>query len=324
MKRTIDLGKVDYNQSGRKINKCTLDVEITKAFVFKASGGIWNSKGTDFISAGQNVDEIAELFPNNEMVQRIHKLWKEYHLNDMNAGTIEQDQVLREYELKKWDTDFDLKYKQMKSEGNIREVCDKAANEYAMDKRRGYREFQNSKDVLNDNGKLESIGADGEMHSYGSIWHKHELPVEIIMEMQDLIEPQYEILVNEVKNSWVGSDEELLDELVEFSASSNRDEMMKKLVEWKKLKTPNKSELTAISSEADNGSYSDTSGVYSTGECLDAILDHIITDYSGIDVALDQLEKLRSDFRKYQINAEVINQRQTPKQKNESVPDHNQ
>lgn len=41
-------------------------------------------------SSGQNLEEIAKLFPDDPQVQVIVSVWRKYHLNDMQAGCVHQ------------------------------------------------------------------------------------------------------------------------------------------------------------------------------------------------------------------------------------------
>ena len=106
MKTTLNLGKIDYYQTGRKLNLVTIDIELTKkvigetidhqklpnteGYVLSISGNIWNSRKTDVCSGGQNIDKINEIFKKNILVYRLHWLWKHYHLNDMRPNCIHQ------------------------------------------------------------------------------------------------------------------------------------------------------------------------------------------------------------------------------------------
>lgn len=97
MKKTIELGKIDYNESGRKNCPVSIEIELKdteEGKVFSASGCIWNPKKTDCYSMGQNLDEIQEFFPANKEFHRIVEIWKKYHLNNFHAGCQHQ----REYE----------------------------------------------------------------------------------------------------------------------------------------------------------------------------------------------------------------------------------
>lgn len=55
------------------------------------NGPKFSASGDYDRSSGQNLDEIARAYPGDAMVQRIHKVWSAYHLNDMKAGTPEQE-----------------------------------------------------------------------------------------------------------------------------------------------------------------------------------------------------------------------------------------
>ena len=64
MSKIIQFGKVDYLNNGRK--NCLIEVEINfDGEKFSASGTIWNHLKTDCYSAGQNLDEIKKMIPNN-------------------------------------------------------------------------------------------------------------------------------------------------------------------------------------------------------------------------------------------------------------------
>lgn len=106
MKTTINLGKIAYNNQSRRVNLVTIDIELTKriigetishehldtqeSYVLLMSGNIWNGSQTDIILGGQCLDEIAAHFPKCILTYRLHWLWKNYHLNHMNAGCIHQ------------------------------------------------------------------------------------------------------------------------------------------------------------------------------------------------------------------------------------------
>lgn len=90
MRKTMELGKVDYNGSGRKNCMATLEWELTDTGNFSMSADIWNPRHTDIYCGGQCVDEVVAYFPNNAKVQRMAEIWRLYHLNDMKAGCIHQ------------------------------------------------------------------------------------------------------------------------------------------------------------------------------------------------------------------------------------------
>lgn len=125
----VNLGKVDYEGRGRKINSVdlktkikTLDKarhwdtlkEVQKVPVLSISGDVWNSRHSDIVSGGQNYDTISELFPSNKKVQRLIEIWKQYHLNNMQAGTKRQTEALnkwrKENNIQGWDYDQSVEH----------------------------------------------------------------------------------------------------------------------------------------------------------------------------------------------------------------------
>ena len=93
MRKRFTFGKIDFYGRGRKINLVEVDVELSDKGVFTASGTIWNSKRTDCVCGGQCLDTIAK-YVKNPTFKKIHRLWKQYHLNDMHAGTVRQEEAL--------------------------------------------------------------------------------------------------------------------------------------------------------------------------------------------------------------------------------------
>ena len=71
--------------------------KIESPWTFSASGEISND------SFGQNLDEMYRLNGDNYLFRRIYKYWKKYHLNDLQAGTLEQTEILKKCE----STDYD-------------------------------------------------------------------------------------------------------------------------------------------------------------------------------------------------------------------------
>ena len=63
--------------------------KVESAYTFSASGEISND------SFGQNLDEIYRLNGDNYFFRRIYKYWKKYHLNDLQAGTQQQTEILK-------------------------------------------------------------------------------------------------------------------------------------------------------------------------------------------------------------------------------------
>lgn len=97
MQKKIIIGKVDYENTGFKLNLVEIDVSFDGE-KFSASGGIWNSRKRDYITCGQILEEILSLFPDNQLVQRIVTVWRKYHLNDMTAGSPRQMAFLDQFD----------------------------------------------------------------------------------------------------------------------------------------------------------------------------------------------------------------------------------
>lgn len=97
MKKTIYLG------GKHKKGSSVIDMELKetdKGLCFTASGlhdYQYNRsyRDWDYQGGGQCLDRIAKDYPKNKEVQLITKLWKKYHLNDMNAGTPRQTEHLK-------------------------------------------------------------------------------------------------------------------------------------------------------------------------------------------------------------------------------------
>ena len=149
MKKILDFGKIDYNGSGRKNCKVTIEVNLKekeKGLCLSICGNIWNPRETDIYCGGQCYDTIAEFFPHNKKVKRIIEVWKKYHLNDMKAGTPKQEAFIEQW----------------RKENNVtgwayEEICEAL--------------------------KAAGIYEDNE-YKYGSSWLFEEIPVNIIEEIK--------------------------------------------------------------------------------------------------------------------------------------------
>jgi hypothetical protein len=151
MKKTIDLGKIDYNGTGRKINKVEIRVELEEGRL-SICGDIWNGHHTDCISCGQNIDEIASLFPHKKTVQRIKAIWERWHLNDLKAGSPNQEEYLRRHPVQ-------ITY----PESHYDKTCG----------------------ILKEAGLNPDVAYlhNGKPYEYGSSWLTEELPQEVINEV---------------------------------------------------------------------------------------------------------------------------------------------
>ena len=113
MKRTINFGKVDYNESGKRNHDVELVLELENypdKPKFSVCGDVWQPNRKDIVMGGQCIDSIWEEFSgqllNRPLYKEIMDLWEKYHLNDMNAGTAEQEAAVEEW-LKHHDKKYD-------------------------------------------------------------------------------------------------------------------------------------------------------------------------------------------------------------------------
>lgn len=97
MRHTYSPGKVDYNKSGRKNCRAAFTWEFDGER-FSMQAEIWNPRGTDIYCGGQCVDTVAAYFPHNKKVQRMLAIWREWHLNDMQAGSPAQRAELKKHD----------------------------------------------------------------------------------------------------------------------------------------------------------------------------------------------------------------------------------
>jgi len=104
MKRTIKFGVVKYDPHQRKA-KVEVELELKEDEkgrpVFSCSANVWNHIKTHIIMGGQCLDHI---HLNDPLFKTIKELWRKHHLNDMHAGTPEQEAFLKAHEGKHyWD-----------------------------------------------------------------------------------------------------------------------------------------------------------------------------------------------------------------------------
>ena len=138
--------------SGQKINRVKIEVKLEgeEKPVFSASGEIW--EGRDCICTGQCLDNVYKLIK-NETFKKIYHFWKLYHLNDMHAGTPEQEQAIEEA----------LKNGILESY-DYTKACD-------------YLKSVNLYEVMHE----------GKLYKYGHGWLYEEIPAEDLKAIKDLL-----------------------------------------------------------------------------------------------------------------------------------------
>ena len=98
MRKDISFGKVDYNKSGRKNCEVCIEVELKELYngekVFSICGEIRNPRRTDIYFGGQWLGTLKKYIGDNKLFNELYPLWKKYHLNGLNAGTLRAMQQL--------------------------------------------------------------------------------------------------------------------------------------------------------------------------------------------------------------------------------------
>lgn len=119
MRAKLNLGKVDGYGNGRKTCAVEVELELTDDGRFTASGTVWNSRHTDCIMGGQCLDDLMEYdeMKMNLKFRVVYRWWKKWHLNDMHAGTVKQEEALEQAGLHNWASDYDKCCKYLESVG---------------------------------------------------------------------------------------------------------------------------------------------------------------------------------------------------------------
>lgn len=186
--KVIELGKIAYSYKNRKCNMVDLSVIITnihsqedyqveeqedgtpKLFsagktgvfyydtlkrvreekIIVISGGVWDHMHKDYMMRGQCLDTLVELMPDNEILKVVHPIWKEYHCNNLHAGTQKQEEALLLYF-----TEIEEKY-----------------------------DYDKAKEYLSVIGLYEDRG-----YKYGSSWLLKPVPDEVLQRLITVLAP---------------------------------------------------------------------------------------------------------------------------------------
>ena len=92
--RTISVGKPRTKEFAKIF--MSLEKKEDGKICFSASGlAVYDSDEiNDYVYGGQCLDKIKELHPDNKLINEVHELWRKYHLNDLKAGTLKQEEYL--------------------------------------------------------------------------------------------------------------------------------------------------------------------------------------------------------------------------------------
>lgn len=184
MKATFTFGKINYNGTGKRYPaEVTLELRTrggedtftyqngkrvytghkTPEYVELAiCGMIWNTKKTDCVSCGQNLDTMYKYLKHNSLFMDLYRMWKQYHLNGAHAGTPEQEKIVNEH------------FASTGKRYDYTEACEvlKAANMYEV--------------VYS--GLTVGRRYENEVYRYGSAWIINELPGEVLTHAEYLID----------------------------------------------------------------------------------------------------------------------------------------
>ena len=178
LKRKIDFGKIAYN-GNEKINAVRLDIELRNADTdkptFSVCGFVWNSRHTDCVAGGQCIDSIKRYFKNDRLYNLIADLWSKYHLNDMNAGTVEQDNCLKEFASEKDTICEELRKSAWEKAKAKIGYSDNYFNEWQKWHGSDWNNYSVDCELLKRHGLYE-VEVDGKPYKYGHGWLYRAIP----------------------------------------------------------------------------------------------------------------------------------------------------
>ena len=160
--RKIFLGYTDYEFPGKKVNSVGCEISLKDGKYFSAMAWIIDSRGKDHLCGGQCLDTINDNCPDikaNPIWQKIYRLWKLYHLNDLHAGTVEQEEALN-----KW-----------------------RASNSSRDNIDGGTSYDKDCEYLKSIGLYE-VDYNGKPYRYGTAWLKRDIPEEDLNQIKELLE----------------------------------------------------------------------------------------------------------------------------------------
>ncbi len=153
-RKVFDFGKVDGYNNGRKDYEVELEMSLTEDGCFSVCADLWNASHTDILMGGQCIDDLYNDFTElrqNPLYCEIMELWQKYHLNDMKAGTPEQEQAIKEWKEQGHKYDYTEACEYLKSIG------------------------------------LYEVPLNGSTYKYGHSWLKEEIPEKDLLRIKELM-----------------------------------------------------------------------------------------------------------------------------------------
>ena len=108
IKKTFNFGKVAY-RGNRRTYPAKVELELEdggRGLELSICGAIYTPFGR-MVSGGQNLDEMLEFLAESPTFRRLHDIWKKYHLNGLNAGTVRQQSALEKAGITNYDAACD-------------------------------------------------------------------------------------------------------------------------------------------------------------------------------------------------------------------------
>ena len=101
--KSFKFDKVAYT-SNRRVNLPVVEMELRyinndpNKPELSICGEIWNATHTDIVMCGQCLDQMAkfESLRCDPLFKKLYRLWQNFHLNGMNAGTLKQSKALKD------------------------------------------------------------------------------------------------------------------------------------------------------------------------------------------------------------------------------------
>lgn len=199
-KKTFNLGKIDFRNTGRRVNAASVEIEYRLAvkyiggnpslyWEFSASGAIWNNTHTDHISGGQNLDTMAKFraIRNDRNFGEVYALWQSNHLNGMIPGSPAQESAKEDFKFDRskvtwyWYDEADINENTDSSGRHMTDDEDEAkaarlAGHYIHSRKGDYTDqvsvFLAKRGLYTDKGYIY----EGKPYKYGHAWLVMEIP----------------------------------------------------------------------------------------------------------------------------------------------------
>lgn len=179
LSRKINFGKIDAEGRGRKINSVDLVIELRNADTnkpeFSVCGDVWNSRHTDIVQGGQCIDSIDKFFKHDRLYKLIENLWKKYHLNSMHAGTVEQENCLKDFASEKDTIREELRKSAWEKAKAEIGYSDNYFNEWQRWHGSDWNNYSVDCELLKRHGLYE-VEVDGKPYKYGHGWLYRAIP----------------------------------------------------------------------------------------------------------------------------------------------------